>query len=243
MLHIFICDDEQSERTALQEKVVRWMQKNNRWDVSLRVYSSTEEVLNRFESGLPLDLLLLDIQIPGEMDGMTLARRIREKDPNLSIAFITNYDDYVFEGYTVSALRYLRKPVQEDALFECLNTAWHHHSLLTRESMILDLQKQRHVIRYSDLLYVESRIHHAEFHTSYSPQPITIRMRMEDCRQKLPSALFVQCHRSYIINIARICRLSSSCAVLSNGAEIPVSKTCQAAVRTSLENFYLQDGE
>lgn len=243
MIHIIICDDEASELAALQKAVVRWMHASNRWDVSLRTCTSTEEVLESHEKGLPIDLLLLDIQIPGEMDGMTLARKIREKDPNMSIVFITNYADYVFDGYTVSALRYLRKPVQDEALFECLNVAYRQTALLNQESMILDTQKQRQILRYSDIYYLESRMHHVEFHTSYFPDPISVRARLEDYRIKLPSALFVQCHRSYIVNIARICRLSSTSAVLSNGDTIPVSKTWLSSLRSALERYYLKGAE
>ena len=243
MLHILLCDDDQTARTAAKEAIVRWMQSNNRWDISLRTSASTEDVLDLFEKGLPIDLLLLDIQIPGEMSGMALAKKIREKNPHIAIAFITNYDDYVYEGYTVSALRYLRKPLQDEALFECLHTAYHQHMLLSQQSIVLDVQNQRQVLRYSDIFYLESRMHRMEFHTCHSSAPISIRARMEDCKKQLPSALFVQCHRSYIVNIARVCRLSSTSAVLSNGETIPVSKTWLGDLRSALERYYLQGGE
>ena len=240
MIHILICDDDQNDRQALKDAVIRWMHAFNRWDVSLRVCASTEEVLDYHEKGLPMDLLLLDIQIPGEMDGMTLARKIRQKDPNMSIVFITHYADYVFEGYTVSALRYLQKPVHDETLFECLQTAYRQTQLLSQESMILDLQKQRHILRYSDICYLESRMHHVEFHTAYSAEPLSVRCRLEDCRRKLPSTLFVQCHRSYIVNIARICRLSSTSIVLSIGESLPVTKAWLPELRTALERYYLK---
>lgn len=243
MIHIMICDDEQAACAALQEAVVRWMRTNNRWDVSLRICTKAERVLELFENGLPLDLLLLDIQMPGKLDGMCLARKLREKDPHMSIAFITNYADYVFEGYTVSALRYLQKPVQDETLFECLDTAYRQHMLLSQESLLLDSPKQRLVLRYSDILYLESRMHQVEFHTALSDKPVSIRSRMDDFCTRLPSALFVRCHRSYVVNIARICSLSSSCVRLSSGAEIPVSKARLSELRTALERYYLQGGE
>ncbi|MBR6571923.1 MAG: response regulator transcription factor [Clostridia bacterium] len=240
MIHMVICDDEQQARTALQASVTRWMSENGHWDVSLRVCSSSEEVWELYENGLPMDLLLLDIQIPGELDGMSLARKIRAKDPNMAIVFITNYADYVYDGYTVAALRYLRKPVQDSELFECLHTAYRQNMLLRQESLLLDVHLQRQVIRYSDIFYLESRMHRVEFHTSHSPEPISVRARLEDYRAQLPSALFVQCHRSYIVNIARICRLSSTAAVLSNGDTIPVSKTWRSDLRAALERYYLK---
>ena len=241
MIHIVICDDEQTARASLQEAVVRWMSASKHWDVSLRVCASAERVLELFESGFPIDLLLLDIQMPGATDGMTLARQIREKDPNMGIVFVTNYDDYVFDGYKVAALRYLRKPVQDEALFECLNTAYHQHMLLSQESLILNHQKQQLILRYSDIFYLESRLHHV--HTAQAAGPISVRSRLDDYLTRLPSALFVRCHRSYMVNIARICRLSSTSAVLSNGQTVPISKTHLAAVRSALERYYFHGEE
>ena len=54
------------------------------------------------------------------MDGMALARKIRETDSEVPILFLTNHKEYVFEGYEVQAFRYLLKPVTEDTLFPLL---------------------------------------------------------------------------------------------------------------------------
>ena len=67
----------------------------------------------------PFDLIFLDIDLGG-MDGMALARKIRETDSEVPILFLTNHKEYVFEGYEVQAFRYLLKPVTEDTLFPLL---------------------------------------------------------------------------------------------------------------------------
>lgn len=68
----------------------------------------------------PFDLIFLDIDLGG-MDGMALARKIRETDSEVPILFLTNHREYVFEGYEVQAFRYLLKPVTEDTLFPLLD--------------------------------------------------------------------------------------------------------------------------
>ena len=59
----------------------------------------------------------------GKMDGVTMARKIRQENEDVQIVFITGYTDYIAEGYEVSALHYLLKPVEEEKLFAVLDRA------------------------------------------------------------------------------------------------------------------------
>ena len=61
------------------------------------------------------DILLLDI-LMGQMNGMELARRLRQRRERLQILFITGTPDFVFAGYGVEAVSYLMKPVKEEEL-------------------------------------------------------------------------------------------------------------------------------
>lgn len=59
----------------------------------------------------------------GGMDGVTMARKVRQADDAVQIIFITGYSDYIAEGYEVEALHYLMKPVDEGKLFSVLGRA------------------------------------------------------------------------------------------------------------------------
>lgn len=58
----------------------------------------------------PVDLALLDIEMP-EMDGITLAARIKQIYPRTAILFLTAYKQYAFDAYSVHPSGYLLKPV------------------------------------------------------------------------------------------------------------------------------------
>lgn len=59
----------------------------------------------------------------GAMDGVTMARKLRQDNQTIQIIFITGYADYISDGYEVDALHYLMKPIQEEKLFTVLDRA------------------------------------------------------------------------------------------------------------------------
>lgn len=76
-----------------------------------------ESFLFRYEEKKDYDILLLDVEMKA-ISGMELARRIRRENDSVQIVFITGYPDYISEGYDVSALHYLMKPISAGKLSE-----------------------------------------------------------------------------------------------------------------------------
>ncbi len=88
MLRILYCDDEPAQEIYLQRAVQKW-EETSRETIRLQTFRSAEEVLFELDQTVPYDLLLLDIQMK-QMNGMELAREIRERDRNVAVAFLTN---------------------------------------------------------------------------------------------------------------------------------------------------------
>ena len=90
-MRIVVCEDEPVYQAAIAEAIERWQRASGHTDVELSVFSSSEDVLEAIEHEAEIDLLFVDIQIPGEMSGIDLARRIREACLDMTIVFCTNY--------------------------------------------------------------------------------------------------------------------------------------------------------
>ena len=63
----------------------------------------------------PVDLAILDINMP-EIDGITLAARIKQILPKAAILFLTAYKEYAFDAFSVHPAGYLLKPVSLEKL-------------------------------------------------------------------------------------------------------------------------------
>ncbi|WP_026651089.1 response regulator [Butyrivibrio proteoclasticus] len=85
----------------------------------VRGFISAKEAIEYMKNS-KVSLALLDVDMP-EMDGMTLAGKLREIDPKLSIIFLTGYSQYAVDAFKVHAEGYLLKPIEKDKLFEELS--------------------------------------------------------------------------------------------------------------------------
>ncbi len=101
MMRIAVCDDEKEVRLLLSGKIRKLYP-----EADVFCYGSGEELLRSTE---PFDILFLDIQMEGQ-NGMETAARLRKKDRDVILVFITALEEYVFQAFDVGAFHYLVKP-------------------------------------------------------------------------------------------------------------------------------------
>lgn len=120
-IQIAICDDNDVDRNYVYQLTEKWAE-TKCLPISTKLFSSAEAFLFEYEENKTYDLLLLDIEM-AKMDGVSMAKHIRQTNEAIQIIFITGYSDYILEGYEVQALHYLLKPLKEEKLFQILDRA------------------------------------------------------------------------------------------------------------------------
>lgn len=241
MMHVVICDDESCFQDAVAIAIKKWMRASGHSDIRCTVFSSSEDLLERWSNGLSIDLLFLDIEIPGELSGMALAQKIRSTDHNLPIVFITNYSNYVYDGYVVNAMRFLKKPINDNEISTCMDISYRHFQILNKESFVISSKDQHFVLRHSEIIYIEARAHYLFFHLSNSDEIPSMRAKIGDIIGNLPSSLFAQCHRSYIVNLLHIRRFTKNNITMSNNQVLPVSLTYFSNLYKTFNQFYREE--
>ena len=118
-MRICLVDDDSTQLKYFKLIIGKWANLKNT-NVEIAFYLSAEEMLFENPQSYPFDMIILDIQME-KISGIQLAKRIRETDKSVILAFVSGIADYVFEGYEVQAIRYILKPIKQEQIFELLD--------------------------------------------------------------------------------------------------------------------------
>ena len=215
---IAICDDDAAQRAHLI-KIAREWAEQSRCLLDIKEYPGAEAFLFDYAEEKDFDILLLDIEMDG-MDGITLAKELRQDNEALHIVFITGYPDYIAEGYDVAALHYLLKPVRKDKLKEVLDRAvW--LGKRTPPSLLVSTDRETIRILFDDIYYVESQGHYMAVYTA--KEEYRLRMTVSEMLEKLGQG-FYRCSRSYIVGLLHVNRITKSEVILDNQVSLPLGR-------------------
>ena len=116
-MRVALCDDSNIFRNDAKNKVEAYF---NSLDLMIYEYESGESLLKALQI-LSFDLLILDIEMGG-IDGLETAKRIRESGSDMPIILLTSHTEFAMDGYELGVYRFLSKPVQEDKLYDALDS-------------------------------------------------------------------------------------------------------------------------
>lgn len=230
-LKIAVCDDEQSQIEYLSGVVSAWANKN-RHVVQLKCYSSAESFLFDYSEEKDFDILLLDIEMPG-MSGIELAKTVRKESSTVQIVFITGFYEYFSDGFDVSALHYLIKPVNEGKLLPVLDRAV--SNLEYRQRSVLVASPDGDVkVSLADICYVESENVHVAVHTVSGVY--RSRISLTKFAEQLDET-FIKVHRSYIVGLKYVKMISRTNITMLNGDLVPISRGMYDEIHAALIKY------
>lgn len=231
-MKIVICEDDLLCVRVLNDHIKQWTSENGIF-VELFVCVSAEQLLLELEDGLDVDLLFLDIRMD-KMNGIELAYKLRELEYRMQIVFTTDSPEYVFEGYNVSALNYLVKPIDFNRCYNILEQA--HKLMVDKKFYLCKTSESLHRILYEDILYIEMISHTAIIHTKGTLY--RTRKTITEILIELDDTLFVRCHKSFVVNIQHIASISKKCVVLSDRSSVDLGKTFASDVNERFIKYF-----
>ena len=229
---VAIVDDSNIDAEYVQSILESWAQ-DRRAGVQAQRFASAENFLFHYAEDKKWDVLLLDIEM-GAMDGISLAKRIRQDNETVQIVFVTGFGDYISEGYEVSALHYLMKPMKQDKLFAVLDRAV---AAIQKTERVVLLPVAGEMLRLpvGQIEYVEAFSHAVAVTTE--ADTIQVKMPISEI-EKLLGEGFVRCHRSYLVGLKHIARLSRTEVILDSGKALPLSRSAAAFVHKAFISYY-----
>lgn len=231
-LNIAICDDEQNQIQYIKDIVSAWAETSGQFP-AFAEFPSAEAFLFDYAENQNYDILLLDIEM-AKMNGIDLAKKVREENNRVQIVFITGYPDFMSEGFEVAALHYLMKPVKKEKLFSVLDRAVENLGK-KEESLVLETENGVLRVNFSEIMLAEAKGHDTVL--TLTSRIETAKIGINDLEKKLDTS-FVRSHRSYLVGLRHITRITKTDVILDNGALIPLSRRMYAEVNQKFIDFY-----
>ncbi len=218
MITCFIVDDEPIARQGLREYITR--------EGDIKILAECENIIElrmRLQEMSP-DIIFLDIEMPyaSGMDWLSTA------NTSSLVILTTAYEQYALRSYDFNVVDYLLKPIPYARFSKAIVKA---RKLLQKDLetegvdyiVVKVTQTKRHKILFRDITYIEAQQNYCNIHHRDDTQ-LMVRTTLNNILEQLPSDMFCQVHRSFIVNKTRITSMDSS-RIYIGDVSIPVSRT------------------
>ena len=202
-------------------------------------YGSALEAMKELREH-PVQLLFLDIQMP-ELSGIEFAKVL---PPETKIVFTTAFQQYAIEGYKVSALDYLLKPISYEDFLKSTDKAleWFVTTLkqdtCQRDRFMFvksDYKLQR--VCLDDILYIEGLKDYVRFYLKSGERVMSL-MSMKKLDEYLPKPEFLRTHRSYIVHMTEV-QMIDRFRIVFDDVYIPISDNNKEEVQAYFDRHTL----
>ncbi len=230
---IAVCDDEKFYREKVQKLLENYLS-GYKINYTIQLFSSGEEFLQENENKVKFDIVFMDINM-SRMDGIRTALQMRSVHSHTYIVLITAFIQYALEGYKVDAVRYIMKDTLDSALDECMDTILKKMQLSRINFSFLEGEKWLYT---DNIFYVESQRHKAVFfYLDEKMENYHIYEKLDVIEERLSGYGFLRIHKSYLVNMKHICRISNYAVYLDNGEELSVPRLKYQAVKEEFVAF------
>lgn len=243
MTRIVVCDDCMDDLAKIEELLAKYREASGETAFEADSFTDSAKLYQSIQKNLRWDIYILDMMM-SDKTGIDIGTLIRSLDNKSVIIYITSSDDFALDAYHVHAVRYLLKPLQEALFFEALDHALSYTAKEKKDaSYLVKTTEGLTAVPYSKIEYIEN--HSRKLNIGLTDkkmiQSIFIRKSFdEEIRQLTENENFLQVHKSFLVNMNYIDKLSQVNVLMESGKIIPISKTRKTDVKKSYLKFVSQ---
>ncbi|MFN8341898.1 MAG: LytTR family DNA-binding domain-containing protein [Cyclobacteriaceae bacterium] len=250
ILKALIIDDEKSVRLALLEIIQRECPEVQ----VVGEAGSIPEAVREIHARKP-DLLFLDIEMPG-YTGLQILEFFNPQEITFDVIFVTAYNEYALQAFKISAFDYLLKPVDPQELRSSLQRYLQRGSrahLSERLRMVKDnlldgevrqlaisMQSGIEFVNINEIVMLEASGIYTVLKLTNGSKLVSSKPLGEFEEILKPARGFYRTHRSYIVNMSQVRRLSSQegdMVILKDGTEVALSRYRKKEFEDAIKAF------
>lgn len=218
-LRIAICDDETEDVDSLKQIL---MHSRGEQKIEIETYLSSKKFLQVLEEkdkeSLP-DIVFLDIEMP-EIDGIFIAKKIRNLPADIYIVFITVHPEYAINGYETRAFRYVLKPLSENTITSILLDIT--RELSKKKRLIIKNNRSEYLIPLDEIVFICAEDKYTILYTK--SHHYIDRLTLKNYEDLLSPYGFYRVHRKYIVNLLHHIGMEKGHICLTGNVRIPISR-------------------
>lgn len=235
-LNLVLCDDDSDDLESLKKSTDEYINSRGFYGETF-CFSASEEVLRFSENiaGGNVTVYILDVIMP-ETDGIELGRRIRERDKNSAVIYISISREYSLDAFSVRAFSYLIKPYNREKLFseldECLSRIELSNNKTVQQTFPVKTVGGTVSLALSEIIAVEYLGHRLIFHLAkggkiesvYRRQPFDVQ-----ADELMQTGAFLKVSASYLVNYRNIQGIKADEFVMCDGSQYKITRKYVAA--------------
>lgn len=231
MIRIAICDDERIFAKKLKLTVDSIFEKQN-IEFQSYVYTDAYQLAIDHNEN-EYQLIFLDIDMP-DISGMDFASRIRAANSNVSLIFVSNHSNFVFESFQFAPLRFIRKEWLKEELPEAIK-AYCNEMLKKKPFIKLKLEDKSIISENAEeIIYFFSVRHDIYYATPSGTKRLYSReYTLEKFEEQLSKHGFLRIHKTYLLNYRYVYHIGAEAVELTvtNSESLPISHRRVAEIR------------
>lgn len=232
-MRIAVCEDETVFMEQLRDQL--YLQLKCYEDMVVDTFESGELFLETYEKNpYTYEIIFMDIEMK-KIDGIMTARRVRERNKDVVLIFLTSHIEFALEGYEVDAFRFLAKPINEEKLTLTLQDI--QREMSENKRIIIKDADREIIILHKEIVSIEACNVNLLIHTQN--HSYRIRKSLMQLESELNGPMFYKTHRSYLINLGHLIQYTNKEVTMDNGERIPLSRNKLKELKEALI-FYVK---
>lgn len=212
MYKVGVCEDDPKDLQDLERLLKNFLEyKGIRYRVEAE--SNPQAFAKNYYAG-KYDVVFLDIYL-GTRTGIEVAKKIRMKDPNVLIIFITSSYQHAIESYEVRAFHYLVKPVEQTKFNQCMEECIKNKDM-EPEGILFKIGGKSELVPFNSIEFMESEGHRVIVHTTVGD--LIVREKLDAIEQRLNQDCFIRTKQSFLVNMSFIVSIESNKITMKSGA-------------------------
>ncbi len=237
-INIAIVEDSAEDLTNCLSLLEKYSKEKNA-TFNIQTFESGDAFLMRFKS--QYDFIILDINLSA-MNGIDVARKIREKDEEVIIMFSTNLAKYATKGYEVDAIDFVLKPLTYASFYLRLERVMKKINKKQDFFLVVPYEGGFNKVNINSVFYIEVIAHDIIFHME-DGNDITTSGTLKKFEEQLKNHWFIRCNSCYLVNARKIKRVEKLVINLVNDEAIAISHPKKKSFMESFKQYVLSEGE